>query len=142
MRFYIDASVVLRHVLARGRPPRVKNPWGTAHSSMLLRVEGSRALDRARTADLWNPSELAGASEAFRKCLDEIEEIPISEKVLWRASLPYPEPLGALDAIHLASAIVIAERLGEPVHFLTHDRRLGLAARAAGLEASGFLEKG
>ena len=57
--------------------------------------------------------------------------------VLGRAGEPLPTPLGTLDAIHLATALVWRDRTGDPLVIATHDVALGLAARAFGFDVLG-----
>jgi hypothetical protein len=61
----------------------------------------------------------------------------IQRPVLARASEPFPTPLGTLDALHLATALVWRERMHQPVAMATHDRDLALAARSFGFEVLG-----
>jgi hypothetical protein len=56
---------------------------------------------------------------------------------LTRASEPLPTPLGTLDALHLATALVWRERTGQALTMATHDRDLALAARLFGIETLG-----
>jgi len=56
--------------------------------------------------------------------------------VLSRASEPLPVPIGTLDAIHLATALIWRDRLGPLPQMVTHDPALGAAARAARGDAS------
>jgi len=44
--------------------------------------------------------------------------------------------IGSLDAIHLASALLVRPELDQ-LSFATHDRELGLAARSVGFQVSG-----
>ncbi len=90
----------------------------------------------------WSSEEVATAIQNMREWIEGVEEIPMSEAVLQRASETFSVPLHTLDAVHLASALLWSNRERQPLHVLTHDRQLGLAARASGLEASGFLERG
>jgi hypothetical protein len=57
--------------------------------------------------------------------------------VLSRAAQPFPTPLGTLDAVHLATALLWRETRGEDLVMATHDRDLALAARASGLRTIG-----
>jgi hypothetical protein len=57
--------------------------------------------------------------------------------VLNRATEPLPMPLGALDALHLATALVWRDRMGPLPTMATHHTALGLAARAFGFEVLG-----
>ena len=47
-----------------------------------------------------------------------------------------PTTLGTLDAIHLASALVLREEVPDLV-FATHDRQPAIGARALGFEVIG-----
>ena len=57
--------------------------------------------------------------------------------VLRRAGQPFPTPLGTLDAVHLATALLWRDTRGEDLALATHDRALALAARASGLTVIG-----
>jgi hypothetical protein len=50
---------------------------------------------------------------------------------------PFPVPLGTLDALHLATALVWRDRMNRSLIMVTHDSGLGLAARAFGIEVLG-----
>lgn len=45
--------------------------------------------------------------------------------------------IGTLDALHLATALVLAPLLDAPLHFATHDAQLARCARASGLSVVG-----
>lgn len=57
--------------------------------------------------------------------------------VLRRAGDPFPLPLGTLDALHLATALLVRDRRGGEVVVATHDAQLAAAARAVGLDTIG-----
>lgn len=57
--------------------------------------------------------------------------------VLRRASQPMAVPLGTLDAIHLATALLWRETRGLDLVVTTHDRALATAARSHGLRTLG-----
>jgi len=65
-----------------------------------------------------------------------LEIYPLNERILQRASETFPTIVGALDAIHLASAISIRETQKIDL-FLTHDSQLATAARSLGFEVAG-----
>jgi hypothetical protein len=56
--------------------------------------------------------------------------------VLERAAEPFPTVLGSLDAVHLASALLIRPDIPD-LAFATHDVELGTAARAMDFEVLG-----
>jgi len=58
--------------------------------------------------------------------------------VFSRAAEPMPMPLGTLDALHLATALIWRDRMGQLQTMATHDTALGLAAQAFGFEVRGI----
>ncbi len=67
----------------------------------------------------------------------EMEVVEPTWPVLRRASQPFPTPLGTLDAVHLATALLWRDSRVEDLALATHDRALALAARASGLTVVG-----
>ena len=133
MTTYLDASVVLRFIL--GQPGKLGS-WSSiehALSSDLLRVECLRTLDRLRLAGALDDDELVARRGAVHHLLRAIDLVDVSPAVLARASQPFPLPLGTLDAIHLATALLWKERRGEDLVLATHDRQLARAAEACGV---------
>jgi len=49
-----------------------------------------------------------------------------------------PMPIGTLDAIHLATALIWRDRMGPLPEMATHDSALGAAARAFGFDVRGI----
>jgi hypothetical protein len=58
--------------------------------------------------------------------------------VLSRASEPMAMPLGTLDAMHLATALIWRDRVGPLSAIATHDSMLGAAALAFGFDVLGI----
>ena len=131
---YVDASVILR--LALGAPNRLAE-WAAverANSSELLWTECRRSLDRLRAHGRLDDDGLVSAVEAVNLLLDRMDLAAVGKPVLARAGDPFPTPLGTLDAIHLATALLWDPA---PEAFLTHDLELGRAARSMGLRVLG-----
>jgi hypothetical protein len=57
--------------------------------------------------------------------------------VLGRAGEPVPMPLGTLDVVHLATALIWCDRIGPLSAVATHDSALASAARAFGFDVLG-----
>ena len=135
---YIDSSVLLR-ILLRQRDPLEQWPRiDLAISSNLLRVECLRTLDRLRLAGQLSPAEARVQTDALADVLRRIDFVEVDPLVLDHAAQPLPAPLGALDAIHLASALLYRERHGDhPILFATHDVALARAARAMHFDVVG-----
>lgn len=138
MKVYLDSSVILRYVFQQPGVLAGWEQWETAFTSELCRVEGFRALDRVRLEGRMDDKTLAECLERIEKTLSRVEEVGLDRRILSRASQAFPTVLGALDAIHVASALLWRDENREELGFLTHDLRQGIGARAVGLQASGF----
>jgi uncharacterized protein len=122
---YLDSSAVVKLALAeaesgvlraylRRRRPLV--------SSALARTEVMRAL-------------LAGGEPAMsrgRDVLRTVDLVRVHDRVLDAAGVIVPSQVRSLDAIHLATAQLLGEDLGQVV---TYDDRMADAARRLGLKA-------
>lgn len=134
---YLDASVVLRVVLGQSG---ALAEWGGVDvgvASALMEVECLRTLDRLRLRVGMGADDVAARREAVYRLCEEMEIVTPSASVLARASQPFPTPLGTLDAVHLATALLWQEIRQEALVFATHDRALATAARASGLRVLG-----
>lgn len=134
---YVDSSVILHLALGeKGAYPLHKA--SRVFASELLWVECGRTLDRLRLQDRWDTGETVARVKILHVILDTLQRIPIDKKILKRAAEPFPTIIKTLDALHLASALRLQDHLGQPVLFVTHDIRQGLAATACGLQTEGY----
>ncbi|HVQ29010.1 MAG TPA: type II toxin-antitoxin system VapC family toxin [Vicinamibacteria bacterium] len=134
---YIDTSALLRLVL---REPDALEDLRSAEafvSSELLVVESLRTIDRLRLQGALSDEEAAFRRAVAAEWLEAVDLILLQRAVLSRASEPFPTPLGTLDALHLATALVWQDRMQRALVLATHDRDLALAARTFGIEALG-----
>jgi predicted nucleic acid-binding protein len=134
---YLDSSVLLRVIV--GQPDRLSE-WHEIERgvvSALVEVECLRALDGLRLRGWFSDEDLTRMREAIFRYLDSFEVVQVREPVLARAAQPMPVVMGTLDAIHLATALLWRDAVGEEPVMATHDRTLALAARAFGLEVVG-----
>ena len=136
MKIYVDSSVVLRIVLGEPKPLREWSRITDALSSELVRVECLRVLDRIRMTGLVDDDELARRRSTALEIISAIELVRVNRAVLERAAEPFPTLIRTLDAIHLASALLVRTR-DPAVRFATHDRDQATAARALGLRVIG-----
>lgn len=138
---YADASVIVsaylsdesdhdrwRGVILEGSEPVL--------SSELVRAEVASAFAAAARAGRFRSVAHGWRFEADCGPGGPIQLIAVrAAPVLARATrLAYEHSLYAMDAIHLAVALeqVVPLAAGEPIAFLTRDRRQGVAARALG----------
>ena len=134
---YLDSSALLRLVL---REPGALEQLQTAEalvSSELLAVECPRTIDRLRLQGALSLEEAVARRDAVAEWLEAVDLVLVQRSVLSRACVPLPTPLGTLDALHLATALLCREQTGKSLVVATHDGGLALAARAFGFETLG-----
>ena len=129
MRVYLDSSAVLKRVLAEGESPDLVAALDQHHaegdvlmSSSLAWIEVARALRSLHRATL---AEIAHDVDA---ALSGVAEHPLVAEVVALARRVNPAVLRSLDAIHLASALLLDAAI-----VLTYDQRLAAACIDAGL---------
>ncbi len=105
-------------------------------ASELIRVECLRTIDRARIQQRLEDDVVADHRTAVLESIEEFDLIDVNPSVLERATQPFPTVLGSLDAIHLASALLVRDEF-EDFSLATHDRELAIAARAVGFTVHG-----
>jgi hypothetical protein len=122
---YVDTSVALAELLAEDRRPPPALWGGPLLSSRLLEYE------------LWTRLHARGAArthgEAARELLSRVAMVELSPPVLARALEPFPVSLRTLDALHLSTAIFLADRRQE-IAVAAYDERMRAGAQALGLK--------
>lgn len=116
---YVDSSVFIAHLLAENRRPPKEFWSGQLASSRLLEVEAWTRL---------HSRGMRRVGEVLQTLLARLSILEMDELVLVRATEPFPIPVRALDAIHLASADYL-RRMGQDVSVATYDARMREAAR-------------
>jgi len=134
---YLDTSALLRLVLREPGALEGLRSCEALVSSELLAVESLRTIDRLRLQGGLSTQEAASRRATATEWLEAVDLVLLQRPVLARASEPFPTPLGTLDALHLATALVWRERMRKAVVMATHDRHLALAARSFGIEVLG-----
>lgn len=136
---YLDSSVILRVVLGQKNALKEWREIERPIASVLAEVECLRTLDRLRLDEGLDDETVAARREAVYRVLGALELVELTERVLERASQPMPTTIGTLDALHLATALLVREQ-GDTSDLVlaTHDHVLGLAARASGLAVVGL----
>jgi len=133
---YIDSSVLLRVIL--GEPERLSS-WDRidlAVSSDLIRLECLRTIDRARIHLRLTDDAVSRQRADILEAIESINLIPLTTSILERAAEPFPTLIGTLDAVHLASALLVRDQYDDLL-FATHDQKLAIAARAIGFHVDG-----
>ena len=137
MTVYLDTSVVLRVLFHEPNPVKIWGKWDKAYSSSLWRVEALRTVDRLRLSGDLSDKDVADLAREIRLVQETLWIYPLDDSVLQRASESFPTAMGTLDALHLSTALAI-RGFDKLDLFLTHDSRLGTAARSVGFDVLGI----
>ncbi len=135
---YVDTSALLRIVLREPGALDELRSYDALFSSELIATESARTIDRLRLQGSLTAHEATARLRVVTDWLEAIDLVLLRPSVLSRASEPMPMPLGTLDAVHLATALIWRDRMGLLPAVATHDTTLGSAARAFGFEVLGI----
>jgi predicted nucleic acid-binding protein len=120
---YLDSSAFVKLVLPEPETPAlVAALRGTVRlvASEIIEVEVLRATRRG-----------GGDTTAARAQLDAVRLLPLGAGIRKQAAELSPPSVRSLDAIHIATALSLGDRLGG---LYTYDERMIIAARKAGLD--------
>ena len=125
MAWYIDTSAVVKLVTVEAETAAM-HEWVASNSpelvtSDLLRTELLRAGQRIGIAD----------TLAVAEALDAIDYLPATSAIFDLAGQLGPSDLRSLDALHLATALDLAD---DCHGIVTYDNRLAAAAHSNGIE--------
>jgi predicted nucleic acid-binding protein len=135
---YVDASAVLRILFSEPGHSVPLTAGDRVVSSQLVTVEAFRAVDRERLLGNLDDAQAATKRKELGDLLARLDLAAIDDTVVERARSPFAVNVRALDAIHVATAeILAAEAVGERVEFWTHDDRQATAALSRGLTVRG-----
>ena len=135
---YIDTSALLRIVLREPGALEELRTYDGLVASELIAIESARTIDRLRLQGSLTTDEAATRLRTVGEWLEAIDLVLLRPPVLSRASEPMPMPLGTLDAVHLATALIWRDRMGALSTIATHDTALGSAARTFGFDVRGI----
>lgn len=135
---YVDSSVLLRVLL--GQPDALAE-WSDIDlgiASDLVELECLRTVDRLAVSGALEQERTLELRASVYRLTSALELVAVTRPVLARAAQPMPLPLGTLDALHLATALLWSEMREQELLMTTHDRALANAARAMGLRVIGI----
>ena len=137
MTVYFDASVFLRVLLRDGLVLPGWSEFAAPFTSRLTLIEIRRVIDRLRLSGRVPDEDFSDLANMAGRLHEGLQIVPLVDEVLVRAGQPMGVVVGTLDAIHLASALVLREEVPDLV-FATHDRQQAIGARALGFEVIGI----
>lgn len=132
---YLDSSVLLRHILLGDEAIRHALEFPRVVSSELIEIECRRVLHRYRLAGELDDESLTVARERLDEVLAGIDLLEMSKQIKQRAMDPFPVNVRTLDALHVATALMVAEDAGD-VALFSHDEGMNRCARSLGLPAA------
>ena len=137
MELYVETSAVLSWVLDQNRGDeayRILTQATYVYTSDLTLVECDRALHRAAITGELDEATAAGVRSAIETAAAHWNVCSIDAEVIDGSRRRFPhEPLRALDAIHLSTAIFV-RNLAPEVQLLSFDGRIRRNAEALGFE--------
>lgn len=136
---YVDASAVLRVLFSEAGLAVPLIAGNRVVSSQLIEVETYRVVDRERLLGGLDDTRTAIKRKELGDLLARLDVASIDSVVIDRAKSSFAVNVRALDAIHVATAeILAAEADGESLEFWTHDERQATAAISRGLTVRGI----
>lgn len=138
MILYLDASALVKRYVAETGSAEVAAVLDRARAiatAVISRAEVTAALARAVRIGLAPREDVAAVLSGFDVDWGDLIRLEVNEPVVARAAaLAWAQGLRGYDAVHLASALMWQESLGDPVTLATYDRELWRGARNAGLQ--------
>jgi len=135
---YAETSAVLRWLFAETDGATVRAALETASkvvTSRLTSIETRRVVQRAEREGRVTAAQAADLRAIFAQAASTWAVLEISDEVARRAEAGFPvEPVRTLDAIHLASALLLREALPD-LAIVTADERVRANAHALGFAA-------
>jgi len=133
MIVFLDTSSLVKLYIAEEGSDNVRSAvesYVEIAVSSVAYVEMYSALSRRVREGSIGPREIKKISVAFEADWLRFGKVPMDDSLLHRAGkICLDRSVRALDAIQLATALVVSENQEEPLIFLTSDKRLESAAR-------------
>lgn len=137
LRLYLDTSALLKLYLDEADSELVRHHRATATAaatSLVTLVEARAGLARRRRASEIPPADYRNAVAELIEDWERYVKIGVSEALVKQAAqLAEKHRLRGYDAIHLASALLLADEIGGDVVFASWDDDLDVAAAREGL---------
>jgi predicted nucleic acid-binding protein len=129
VRVYLDSSAVLKRVLAEAESADLVAVLDKHHAEGHVLVSSSLAwIEVARALRSLHRATLAEVADEVDAALSGVAEHPLVAEVVALARRVNPAVLRSLDAIHLASALLL-----DAAVVVTYDQRLAAACVDGGL---------
>ena len=130
---YLDSSVVLRYILQGDSAIRHALECETVLSSELLEIECKRVLQRCRLTGGLSDLTYLIAIKRLDALLAGVGLVSFSTPIKRRAMDAFPVVIKTLDALHLATAIVLSQReSADSILIFSYDEAMNRCAAVLG----------
>ncbi len=137
MIIYLDTSALVKKYFQEEKSSDVLDLWQKASEIITSSVSYAESMAtfyrKRREKELTDP-DFEHLLDNFRKDFMSMIRVNVTEDLnRWIDSIMKRHPLRGFDAVHLASAVMIQERVADPILFACFDQRLVEAAKREGL---------
>lgn len=137
MKVYLDTSALVKLYVEEEGSPTVREAIArseTVATTVIAYVEACAAFARRRREGRLSRGHYRRTIQELQSDWDHYLLLEVTNDLIRRAAeLAATYPLRAYDAIHLASAKVLQERLQGPIFFACWDSNLSASAKREGL---------
>jgi len=134
---YLDASALVKRYIAESGTSEVAQAIAGARvvgTSIISRAETAAALGKAVRVGTLTREAAASALQVFRSDWPNLVRVQATEMLIAQAdALAWELGLRGYDAVHLASALLCKDSMGQEVTVATFDQQLWVAAERSGL---------
>ena len=135
---YLDTSTLVKLYIEESESEEVKNLIDKSNSvstSLIAYTEARAAFARRYREKAFSRAQFIKLKDALNKDWDHFLIIILTKEISFLAGdLAEKHKLRGFDAIHLASAITIKQKLSSPIIFSCADQKLQKASKKEGLD--------
>ena len=138
MILYLDTSALLKKYFQETGSDEVIARWKEATgivTSSVAYAEALASIHRKKREVKFNNDRFEKILHLFRRDWNSFIRVEVTDELNdWIDKVVSHYPLRGFDAIHLASALIVHDRLPEEFLFACYDNKLLQAAQSAGLQ--------
>ena len=138
MILYLDTSALIKKYFKEAGSNEIISKWEEATgivTSSVAYAEAIASIHRKKRETKFNNANLVKILDTFSRDWNSFIRVDVTDDLNeWIDKMVSRYPLRGFDAIHLASALIVRDRLSEDYLFACFDKKLLQAAQTAGLK--------